>query len=77
MDEVYMALDLFSNASKVAFRHEDLELEARCEAWIGKIYEKALKNEDKAMGHFTNVIRLSVAMNPSYYANTAWYKEAK
>ena len=77
MDEVYSALDLFSNASRVAFRHEDLELEARSEAWLGKIFDKALKKEEKAMGHFTNAIRLSVAMNPSYYANTAWYKEAK
>ena len=38
MDEVYDALDSFSNASKLAFEHEDLEMEARCEAWIGKIY---------------------------------------
>ena len=38
MDEVYDALDSFGNASKLAFEHDDLEMEARCEAWIGKIY---------------------------------------
>ena len=62
MDEVYDALDLFSNASKVAFAQNDVELEARCEAWLGKIYEKALKKESKAIGHFSNVIRLAVTM---------------
>ena len=62
MDEVYDALDLFSNASKVAFAQEDVELEARCEAWLGKIYEKALKKESKAVGHYSNVVRLAVTM---------------
>ena len=62
MDEVYDALDLFSNASKVAFAQNDVELEARCEAWLGKIYEKALKKETKAMGHYSNVIRLAVTL---------------
>jgi len=38
MDEIYDALDSFGNASKLAF-DLDIELEARCEAWIGKIYE--------------------------------------
>ena len=45
MDEVYDALDSFGNASKLAFEHDDTEMEARCEAWIGKIYHKALKKE--------------------------------
>ena len=62
MDEVYDALDLFSNASKVAFAQDDVELEARCEAWLGKIYEKALKKESKAVGHYSNVVRLAVTM---------------
>ena len=62
MDEVYDALDLFSNASKVAFAQNDVELEARCEAWLGKIYEKALKKESKAIGHYSNVIRLAVTL---------------
>lgn len=52
MDEVMDSLDLFNNASKVAFVQDDLELEARCEAWIGKLYEKALKKESKAMTHY-------------------------
>ena len=38
MDEIYDALDSFGSASSLAFDHHDIELEARCEAWIGKIY---------------------------------------
>ena len=39
MDEIYDALDSFGSASSLAFDHHDIELEARCEAWIGKIYQ--------------------------------------
>ena len=39
MDEIYDALDSFGNASSLAFDQHDIELEARCEAWIGKIYQ--------------------------------------
>ena len=77
MDEIYDALDLFSIASKVAFAQDDLELEARCEAWLGKIYNMALKKESKALSHFSNMIRLSVVMKPTDVTNTEWYKEAK
>jgi len=59
MDEVYDALDSYGSASKIAFEHQDLEMEARCEAEIGKIYNKALKKESKAMSHFNNVVRLA------------------
>ena len=77
MDEVYDALDFFFNASKIAFAQDDLELEARCEAQLGKLYNMALKNENKAMRHYTNVIRLSSGMIQIRVQNTEWYKEAK
>ena len=77
MDEVYDALDLFTNASKVAFAQNDLELEARCEAWLGKIYDKALKKESKALSHYSNVVRLAVTMKPKDVTGTEWYREAK
>ena len=78
MDEVYDALDLFSNASKVAFAQDDVELEARCEAWLGKIYEKALKKESKAVGHYSNVVRLAVTMRDGRdVTGSQWYKDAK
>ena len=64
MDEIYDALDSFGNASKLAFEHEDLEMEAQCEAWLGKIYNKALKKESKAMSHFNNVVRLANTLRP-------------
>lgn len=35
MDDIYDALDSFGNASKLAFEHEDIEMEAKCEASIG------------------------------------------
>ena len=49
MDYIYDSLDLFNNASKIAFAQSDTELEARCEVWLGKIYDKALKKESKAV----------------------------
>lgn len=77
MDEVYDALDSFGGASKIAFEHQDLELEARCETWIGKIYDKALKKESKAMTHYNNVIRLAESLKPRDVSREPWFKEAK
>ena len=77
LDEVYDALDLFNNASKIAFAEVDLEMEARCEAQLGMIFEKALKKEDKAMLHYNNMVRLEVAMRPKDITRTDWYKKAK
>ena len=76
MDEIYDAIDSFNAASKLAFEHEDTELEARCEAWIGKIYDKGLKKEAKAMAHYNNVIRLANSLQRSL-ANLPWFEEAR
>lgn len=59
MDLLYDALDCYSNASKIGFALEDVELEARCEARIAKVYYLAMKKESKAATHFHNAIRLS------------------
>ena len=64
MDYVYDSLDLFQNASKVAFAQHDIELEARCEAKLGKIYDKVLKKQVKAMIHFNSVMRLANSLKP-------------
>ena len=77
MDELYDALDSFSAAQKLAFEHQDLELEAKCEAWLGKIYEKALKKESKAMTHYNSVLRLANTLKPRDVTQEAWFKEAK
>lgn len=77
MDEVYDALDSFGSASKLAFEHQDLELEARCETMIGKIYDKAMRKESKAMGHYNNVIRLAESMRPRDITREPWFKETK
>ena len=77
MDSIYDALDIFNSASKIAFAHDDFELEARCEAQIGKIYNLALKKESKAMTHFNNVIRLAMALRPKDVTNTDWYREVQ
>ena len=36
----------------------------------------ALKKENKAMSHFSNVIRLAVVMKPTDVTSSEWYKEA-
>ena len=77
MDQLYDALDQFGNASKLAFEHEDIEMEAQCEAWIGKIYHKVLKKESKAMSHFNCVVRLSNSLRPRDVTQTEWYRESK
>ena len=43
VDSLYDALDCCSNAQKIAFDNKDTELEARCEAYIGKIFYLGLK----------------------------------
>ena len=77
MDSIYDALDIFNNASKIAFTQNDFELEARCEAEIGKLYNLALKKESKAMTHFNNVVRLAMALRPKDVTNNAWYREVQ
>ena len=77
MDEVYDALDSFGAASKIAFAESDIELEARCESWIGKIYHKALKKDAKAMSHFNSVIRLANSLRPRDVTQEEWYKFSK
>ena len=39
-------------------------MEAQCEAWIGKIYNMALKKESKALSHYKCVIRLANSLRP-------------
>ncbi len=77
MDEVYDALDSFNHASKVAFEQNDIELEARCEAWLGKIYQKCLKKNEKAITHYNSVIRLANSLRPRDVTQTQWYRDAK
>ena len=77
MDEVYDALDSFNHASKIAFEHNDIELEAKCEAWLGKIYAKCLKKDSKAMTHYNNVVRLANSLKPRDVTKTQWYKDSK
>lgn len=77
MDEVYDAMDHFSSASKMAFEHDDMELEARCEAWLGKLYNNSLKKESKAMTHFNNMIRLSNALKPKDITKESWFTAAQ
>ena len=60
----------------MADAQKDLELEARCEYWLGKINEKALRKEDDAIRHYNAVHRLAVVMRPKDITNTLWYKEA-
>lgn len=77
MDEVYDALDSFGSASKLAFEFQDIEMEAKCEAMIGKIYDKALRKDSKAMTHYKNVVRLCESLRPRNLTQEPWYRETK
>lgn len=52
-------------------------MEARCEAMIGKIYNKALRKESKAMTHYKNVVRLCESLRPRNLTQESWYRETK
>jgi peptide methionine sulfoxide reductase MsrB len=58
VDQVYDAIDCCTNAQKIAFELKDTELEVRCEAFLGKIFYKGLKDNSRAKRHFMNTIRL-------------------
>ena len=72
MDDVTDALDCLNRAAKLAFE-KDTELEAKCEAFSGKIFYKGLVNIKKAKLHLTNAIRLSVTLLPKDVSGEAWH----
>lgn len=77
MDLLYDSLDSYSSASKVGFALKDIELEARCEARIAKVYYMAMKKESKAATHFHNAIRLSYCLQGAPFTdilNQPWFK---
>ena len=61
MGECTDALDCCNRAAKLAFE-KDTELEARCEAFAGKIHFKGLLNYEKAKRHLSNAINLSFTL---------------
>ncbi len=75
MDLVHDALDAFNRAGKLA-HEKDVELEAISEAYIGRIWFKALKNNAKAKPHLYNCLRLSNLLHPKNVTEEAWYKHA-
>ena len=72
MDDCTDALDCLSRAAKLAFE-KDTELEAKCEAFTGKIFYKGLVNIKKAKLHLTNAIRLAVTLLPKDVSGEAWH----
>ena len=75
MDECTDALDCCNTAAKLSFE-KDTELEAKCEAFAGKIYYKGLVNIKKAKHHLTNAIKLSLTLLPKDVSNEPWHQLA-
>ena len=72
MDDCTDALDCINRAAKLAFE-KDTELEAKCEAFTGKIFYKGLVNIQKAKKHLTDCIRLSVTLLPKDVSGEPWH----
>ena len=52
-------------------------MEARCEAFSGKIYFKGLKLFKKAKQHLANAVRLELTLRPRSCANEAWFQRCQ
>ena len=74
MDAIYDAIDCCNNAQKQALRLDDTELEVRCEAFLGKIYYRALRDLQRARRHLMNTIRLEFTLRPRSCQNEPWFK---
>ena len=73
IDGIYDSLDCCGNSQKMAFEMRDTELEARCEAFIGRIYYKGLKKLPQAKRHMSNSIRLENTLRPRNCSGEAWF----
>lgn len=77
MDITYDAIDCCSNSQKIAFDCRDTELEARIEAFMGRILYQGLKKLKRAKTHLANAIRLEATLRPRNCCNEQWYKTSK
>ena len=75
MDDCSDSIDCLTRASKLAFE-KDTELEAKCEAFVGKIYYKGLVNLKKAKLHLFNALRLALTLHPKDVSGEAWHQLA-
>ena len=74
MDTIYDSIDCCCNAQKISFDCQDTELEARCEAFMGKIFYKGLIKPVKAKRHLSNAIRLESTLRPSNCFAEPWFQ---
>ena len=77
IDMLYDAIDNSNNAQKIAFDNKDTELEARCEAFVGKILYMGLKKLQKAKRHLSNAVRLENTLRPRKCSGDEWFKSCK
>ena len=75
MDDLTDALDCCNRAAKLAFE-KNIELEAECEAFAGKLFYKGLVNFSKAKMHLTNAIKLSLTVLPKDLSQEPWHQLA-
>ena len=73
VDTLYDAIDNCNNAQKIAFDNGDTELEARCEAFVGKILYQGLKKLVKAKRHLSNTVRLENTLRPRNCSGEEWF----
>ena len=73
VDTIYDAVDACTSAQKLAFEIEDVELEARCEAFQGMIFYKGLRKLEKARHHLYNTIRFEFSFRPSTFGTKGWF----
>lgn len=65
VDSAFDTLDFFKNISNKASKLKNKELEARCYAHMGFIHHRVFKDENKAMKHFTNALKLAEVLKSS------------
>ena len=75
MDGLMDSLDCCNRAAKLAFEN-NIELEAECEAFTGKLFYKGLVNLSKAKMHLTNCIKLSLTLLPKDLSSQPWHQLA-
>ena len=70
-------MDRFDKAQRLAFDIGDVELEAKCEALLGKIYLNYIGKANKAIVHFRSVERLVLTLYPKDMNAIDWYRQSK
>ena len=72
-DIVWDSIDMINNAMKTALE-KDLETEALCSFYLGKIFYRALKMSEKAKMHYNDCIRILETLKPRIFTHNSWHQ---